>query len=234
MDRAPLGGLPRILVVDDDRDVRFLFLTILELEGYELREAGSASEAMECLHRERFSLVLTDYAMPGGTGPQLIHAAHEEGLLERTPVVIVTAHPDSRELDGFDVWRKPVDVDQFLRQIRELVGTPERPDSCASETASTAQVEFVLYVTEHSIASLQARRNLEAALEQFDRQQVRITILNPRYDLADAERDCVTLTPALVRRSPKPKVWLLGDLRDADLLIDLIAASGLDSATEPR
>jgi hypothetical protein len=173
--------------------------------------------------------------MPGGTGPQLIRAADGEGLLDSTAVVIVTAHPDSRELDGFDVWHKPIDLDHFLRQIRELVGTTARAEACAGDSAATAApVEFALYVTDHSIQSVQARRNLEAALSQFDRDQVRLVILNPKHDFAAAERDCVTLTPALVRRSPKPKVWLLGDLRDGELLIDLIAASGLEPVTEPR
>ena len=232
--RAAIGPAPRILVVDDQPEVRLLLVTALELDRYEVREASSAREGLAVLREAHVSLVLTDYAMPGGTGTHMLRVADREGLLERTPVVILTAHTDVRELDGFNVWHKPIDLDEFLRQIRELVGTTEGRFVCMAGTEASPHVEFALYLTDHSIASLHARRSLETALQHFDRRQVRISILNPRHDLAAADRDCVTLTPVLVRRTPKPTVWLIGDLQDIDLLVDLIAASGLEPVTEPR
>lgn len=232
--RAAIGGAPRILVVDDQPEVRLLFVTALELERYEVREASTAEEGLAVLRGSHVSLVLTDYAMPGGTGTHMVRVAHREGLLEQTPVVILTAHTNVRELDGFHVWQKPIDVDEFLRQIRGLVGATDRRIVCMAQPEASPHAEFALYLTDHSIASLHARRSLEAALQHFDRRQVRISILNPRHDLAAADRDCVTLTPVLVRRAPKPKVWLIGDLRDIELLVDLIAASGLEPVTESR
>lgn len=232
-NRVPVGPTPRILVVDDQPEVRLLFVTALAMEGYDVCEASSAHEGLSVMRDLAVSLVLTDYAMPGGTGTNMLRAAQREGLLERTSVVILTAHPVGGELDGFDVWHKPIELDQFLRQIAQLVGTPGHPVDCTAN-GTMMRVEFVLYVTDHSIPSLHARRNVEAALEHFDRQQVRMTIVNPSQDPAAADRDCVTLTPVLVRRAPKPKVWVLGDLRDTELLIDVIAASGLEPVEDPR
>jgi CheY-like chemotaxis protein len=232
--RAAIGAVPRILVVDDQPEVRLLLVTALELERYEVRQASTAQEGLAVLRDAHVSLVLTDYAMPGGTGTDMLRLAHREGLLERIPVVILTAHTNVRDLDGFNVWHKPIDVDEFLRQIRELVGTMEGRIVCMGETELSPRVELALYLTDHSIASVHARRSVETALQHFDRRQVRLSILNPRHDLAAADRDCVTLTPVLVRRAPKPKIWLIGDLRDVELLVDLIAASGLEPVTEPR
>ena len=142
--RVPPGPAPRILVVDDQPEVRLLFVTALEMEGYDVRDASNAAEGLAVMRGLVISLVLTDYAMPGGTGTQMLHAAEREGLLERTPAVILTAHPDVHELDGYDVWRKPIDVDEFLRQIRQLVGTAGRPKDCTADRDGTARRKLLI------------------------------------------------------------------------------------------
>ena len=134
--RIPLGSAPRILVVDDQPEVRLLFVTTLEMEGYEVHEAPTAAGGLAVLRDAEISLVLTDYAMPGGTGSEMLAAAQAEGLLARTAIVIITAHSETRELDAFDVWRKPVDLDEFLRQVRQLLGCLRPGLGCRSDGVS--------------------------------------------------------------------------------------------------
>ena len=58
----------RILIVEDQDDVRRMLATALGIEGHVVDEASSAAEGLKCLQQTRYNLVLSDYAMPGGTG----------------------------------------------------------------------------------------------------------------------------------------------------------------------
>ena len=113
---------PRVLVVEDQEDVRRLLVAFLEIDGHEVDEAGNAHEGLKRLRESHYNLVLSDYAMPGGTGAWMLHEATREGLLHETPAVIVTAHPDASELSSHDVIPKPVDLDSFLLHVRRVLG----------------------------------------------------------------------------------------------------------------
>src|SRR5690242_16695914 len=106
MARTPVGARPRLLVADDQEDVRNLLVTALEIEGYDVVGARDARDALRCLEDADFDLVITDYAMPGGTGIWMLHEAAHRGLLDGIPALIVTAHPDVRDNSGFAVMRK--------------------------------------------------------------------------------------------------------------------------------
>ncbi len=112
---------PRILVVEDQPDVRRMMATLLTIEGYPVDEASNAYEGLERLRTRHYALVVSDYAMPGGTGTWMIEEATRLGLMEETVAVIVTAHPDVRQHTRFTVVRKPIDLDDFLIQIRETL-----------------------------------------------------------------------------------------------------------------
>jgi len=82
---APEAPLPnhsgrRLLLVDDEPGVRRGTRRLLEKRGYIVLEAGSADEALAVLEHATVDIVLTDHAMPGRTGRQLIN-----DLLERQP-----------------------------------------------------------------------------------------------------------------------------------------------------
>src|SRR3954466_9866557 len=93
---APTTNLSRwrILVVEDQDDVRGLLVTALEIEGHEVDEASNARDGLQRLQATHYDLVLSDFAMPGGTGTWMLHEAERLGLLNRTKALIVTAHPD--------------------------------------------------------------------------------------------------------------------------------------------
>jgi DNA-binding NtrC family response regulator len=112
---------PRILVVEDQEDVRRMVATALEIEGYRVDEASSAHDGLEKLRRHSYQLVLTDYAMPGGTGTWMLQEAARLDLMRGAVAVIITAHPDVRHLARVAVINKPVDLDAFLDQIRKII-----------------------------------------------------------------------------------------------------------------
>lgn len=81
----------RILVVDDDPDVRGVIGEFLAPEGYEIRMAGSASESFRILEREAIDLVLTDLVMPDGEGIAMI-----QEIRRRFPTVRTLAMSGAR------------------------------------------------------------------------------------------------------------------------------------------
>ena len=68
----------RLLVVDDESSVRTLLKQVLEMEGFQIMEAGSAREAMRALEEHDIDLLVTDILMPGVTGLELAEAARAE------------------------------------------------------------------------------------------------------------------------------------------------------------
>jgi DNA-binding response OmpR family regulator len=108
----------RILLVEDSDDLRALMVFILEAEGYSVDSARTAEEGLRLLATRRYDLVLSDYALPGQTGAWLLREAVARHLLSRMHGVIVTAHPQVRDADGFEVIYKPLDFDAFLDRVR--------------------------------------------------------------------------------------------------------------------
>src|SRR6478672_13645130 len=68
----------RVLVVEDQDDVRRLLVTALEIEGHRVDEASNALEGLNRLRESRYNLILSDYAMPGGTGTWMLREAARE------------------------------------------------------------------------------------------------------------------------------------------------------------
>ena len=234
-----------ILVVEDQEDVRRMLVTALELDGYRVDEAPNAVEGLNRLREARYNLVLSDYAMPGGTGEWMLREATRLDLLLGATVVIVTAHPLAQERSGIEVITKPIDLDSFLGQIRRLLGVSgdghhnaedrvdefRGTDMAAERSQRDEQylVDLVLYVSSASPASIQARRNLERLLARFDSRQVRWTVRDlEREPLAGAE-DRIAFTPTLVKRFPEPRMWVLGNLRESDILADMLRVCGVES-----
>ena len=71
------GDPPRILIVDDDEDLRGFATAVLEGEGLATHAAADATEARELIQKESFALVLCDLRMPGESGLELLAALHE-------------------------------------------------------------------------------------------------------------------------------------------------------------
>jgi CheY-like chemotaxis protein len=73
---APLAGL-RVLVVDDDVDMLWLWRTMLEAHGADVSTAGAAPAARDLLARARFDVLVSDIQMPGESGYDLIRAVRQ-------------------------------------------------------------------------------------------------------------------------------------------------------------
>ncbi|MGZ4105324.1 MAG: response regulator [Actinomycetota bacterium] len=93
----------RILVVDDEPDIQFMVRVILRSEGFEIVGAANVEEARRQLAEDDPDLVLLDLRLPDGDGWDVLNDLRSSGRLERSPVVILSAHASpgtiSRGLD---------------------------------------------------------------------------------------------------------------------------------------
>jgi two-component system response regulator PilR (NtrC family) len=78
MDTGEL--ITRVLVVDDETDVRTTVSMLLRHLGFETETAASAAEAVALIQNTKFSLVLSDILLPGGTGETIHNFIHDQGI----------------------------------------------------------------------------------------------------------------------------------------------------------
>jgi len=217
-----------ILIVEDQEDVRRMLALTLRLEGHDVTEAANATEGLERLRTGRYQLVLSDYAMPGATGSWMLNEATALGLLDHTAAVIITAHPEIEPVPGVVVLTKPLDLDTFVDQLRRLLDPVADVPPPVVEGFSPHRVELTLYVRSISEASRQARATVEKVLAGFVASQVSYTVHDLIEEPLAGAEDRIAFTPTLVRRHPAPRVWLLGSLRDPQIVTDLLNACGVD------
>ena len=114
----------RILVVDDDEDIRSIVGEILEDDGYEVEEAENGREALEKLTAmsQAPALVLLDMMMPEMTGAQVLLALAGNRRLAAMPVVVLSAQPVANANGARKVVRKPLSRDALLALVHEFSG----------------------------------------------------------------------------------------------------------------
>lgn len=116
----------RVLIVDDDVDVRAALAMVLQASGLSTLEAGDGEEALERA-RETVSsldLILLDMRMPRRSGGEVLEALEHERALSQIPVLVLSGDESSRdeaEQHGVVCIRKPVDVDELLGAIHRLL-----------------------------------------------------------------------------------------------------------------
>lgn len=141
------GGTPhpRILLAEDDRDLRELLAFSLFRAGYNVTSCNNGLELLEALERhpareqERFDLVITDLRMPALTGLEVLEALHD--MPQRPPFVCMTAfgdaptHATARKLGATITIDKPFDLDQLIALIRTFCPAGDRKISQPRRTS---------------------------------------------------------------------------------------------------
>ena len=113
----------RILVVDDDDDVRSVAATMIEEIGYEVVAAESGEAALKVLDREEFALVLTDVAMPGMSGVDL--ARRIRATRPKLPILFASGYADVQtfgaELSEEALLKKPYRIADLAARIGQVL-----------------------------------------------------------------------------------------------------------------
>ncbi len=132
---------PRLLVVDDEPDLRALYeLTLLKI-GYQVDAAGDLAEARQCLAQQRYDLLITDMRLPDGLGMDLVRELQQTQRAEKSIVVTAYGSADNAvealKAGAFDYLTKPVDLAQFRAAVANALHEPSPP--AAAPNPATAR-----------------------------------------------------------------------------------------------
>jgi CheY-like chemotaxis protein len=116
----------RVLIVDDDRDIRETLEELLEQEGYAVFTARNGLEALAVARAERPSMILLDLFMPVMDGLEFIHQRAMDADLTAIPVVVVSAAADLQErvhsLAVAGHMEKPLHIEELLVVVARFCG----------------------------------------------------------------------------------------------------------------
>lgn len=230
-----------ILLVEDDDDIRELMTTLLELAGFATTACSTAEAALQELREQPFDMVLTDYMLPHRTGGWLLRQASDEGLLDATPALVVSAHPNPPDVDGFEIVPKPFDLDDLVSKVRRRLDTSSARASMAVRPPVAAKkgqdgggngglkpVELILYISSHSPSSASAVATIKTVVGRFSSSRVKLTICDLSKTPSAGTDDAIAFTPTLVKRSPGPRTFILGHISNPELVAELLASCAED------
>jgi len=130
-------GAPRVLLAEDDEDLRSLLAEQFRRSGFEVVEAEDGTAVVECLAqsilradpRASYDLIVSDIRLPGLSALDVLRGARS--ALELTPVILITGFGDRRTHDralflgASAVFDKPLDIDDLIAAARRLIAAAE-------------------------------------------------------------------------------------------------------------
>ena len=125
---------PLVLVVDDDKDTREMYVMFLDISGFRVISADDADSAFEQAMTNAPNVIITDYMLKGGhTGADLCRRLKQHEQTAHVPALLVTGSTrksDAEEALGAgcaDIRIKPYHLDELLRDVRALTDGPASP-----------------------------------------------------------------------------------------------------------
>ena len=134
----------RILVLDDEPDLRTLYELTLLREGHQVDAVGTVAEAREELTQRTYDLLITDMRLPDGLGLDLLSDGTAQARCQRSIVVTAYGSAESAvqalKLGAFDYLTKPVDLRQFRTVVATaLSGLEAKPSAIPAHSAPLAE-----------------------------------------------------------------------------------------------
>ena len=115
----------KILIAEDDAELRQLFSHVLAKNGYTVKGVGNGQEALDALEKDYYDLIMTDIMMPVMDGYELVRQLRESG--STAPVMMITAKGEFSDMQqGFltgsdDYMVKPINVNEMVLRVGALL-----------------------------------------------------------------------------------------------------------------
>ena len=114
----------RILIIDDDPDMRTVINVLLKKQGYEVDTASREEEVMDKVEQFRPSVILLDVLLSGADGRNICREIKENQKMKDVPIIMLSAHPGAAEnIDNYgadDFIGKPFNSDYLLKKVDQL------------------------------------------------------------------------------------------------------------------
>jgi len=115
--------MAKILIVDDDPDMRTLVNILLKKQGYEVETASREEEVFEKIQQFKPTVVLLDVLLSGADGRKICQDIKENEATRNIPVIMFSAHPGAADkIDSYgadDFITKPVNADLLLEKVAQ-------------------------------------------------------------------------------------------------------------------
>src|SRR5919106_2600871 len=111
----------RILLVEDDIELRRLYRTALLLEGFAVEEAGDGVSALQMIEDEAPDLIVLDIGLPTLSGVSVQQELATDAQTQSIPILVVTGSHVAVDLPDECVLRKPVSPERFVEEVRRCL-----------------------------------------------------------------------------------------------------------------
>jgi DNA-binding NtrC family response regulator len=116
----------KLLVVDDDQQIREIISHFLTIQGYHVAQADNGTQALKKCFEENIDVVVTDFQMPGMNGLSLTHHIHS--VVPETPVIVMSGDGSigknkALNVGAADFIQKPFVIQEVLAKIRMVLTT---------------------------------------------------------------------------------------------------------------
>jgi DNA-binding response OmpR family regulator len=135
-----MPALKTVLIIEDEADIRHFVARVLELEGYQVRQAGDGMIGLNLLRENHVSLVLLDLRLPGQDGWSVLRTIKQSPELATTPVIVLTAiaEPMQRKktlrMGALKYLVKPLSASSLSRTVASVLNRKRKqPQAVTSE-----------------------------------------------------------------------------------------------------
>jgi CheY-like chemotaxis protein len=118
----------KILIVDDEEDIRLSLKDVLEAQGYQITLAENGKECLTKLRKEKFDLVLMDILMPGMSGTDTFNKIIKDEKLKNTKVILISVinygiqgREKLSDLGVIDFINKPFNLKSLLSKVKKAL-----------------------------------------------------------------------------------------------------------------
>jgi DNA-binding response OmpR family regulator len=163
----------RILVVDDEKNIRFTVVHSLQNEELQVDSASSGVEGIKRFAEQQYDLLLIDLRMPGMTGIEMLREIRR-GQHELPPAVIITAYGvpqqlvEAAQLGAIDYVRKPFSIQAIRATVRDIIDRARLPDdfipSTPEEFLCKGKQELMLGKRNEALSHFQRAVELDSGL----------------------------------------------------------------------
>lgn len=151
---TPERSPARVLVVEDEAEIRELISLLLIRQGHAVQECATATEAIQSLEKTQYDLVVLDWMMPGISGLEFLKKARTQSSIKQCPVLMVTAKSEPSDIvQGLDAgaddyMTKPFDPAVLAARVKALLRRSfiqEKPIEFESLTVGDLFIHLATY-----------------------------------------------------------------------------------------